>query len=199
MTLRCLYNKSFDNHSFFQGSFHRLFPINICTIPSDLQFNICISRLSLGWNWSKILGDFWAQWQDNPDPWKVQGWLHYQKSKSKRDVSLHLFLLLFISNFKTGLPSQEMSPFWMNFSLQKPSSAPDTFSTKLTGFKIKLAHFWPYFHILQAQRIFHMFEYDFKMACTHFSIREFYQKVTNYNLKHAKLCGITQKWTCGYF
>lgn len=53
--------KLLDNHSFFQGSFHRLFPINICTIPSDLQFNIGISRPSLGWNWSKILGDFWAQ------------------------------------------------------------------------------------------------------------------------------------------
>lgn len=38
-----------------------------------------------------------------------------------------------------------------------------------------------------------MFGYDFKMACTHFSIREFYQKVTNYNLKDAKLRGITQK------
>lgn len=38
-----------------------------------------------------------------------------------------------------------------------------------------------------------MFEYDFKMACTHFSMREFYQKVTNCNLKHAKSRGITQK------
>lgn len=38
-----------------------------------------------------------------------------------------------------------------------------------------------------------MFEYDFKIVCTHFSIKEFYQKVTNYNLKLAKSHGITQK------
>lgn len=125
--------------------------------------------------------------------------VHFIIRKANPREVFHFTFLCYISNFKTGLPSQEMPRFQMNFSLQKPSSAPVTLTTKLNGFKIKPAHFWPDFHIFQAQRIFHMFECDFKMTCTHFSIRELYQKVTNYNLKHAKSRGITQKWTSEYF
>lgn len=121
--------------------------------------------------------------------------LLYYKNKSEGDISLHLIFIFFVGFFFFKFQNRSNQPvnttkLHEHLSTKKQALLQLLFQQEMVGLKMKAAQFLTDLHIFQVKKIFPCLKIILKWQ-THFSMRQSYQKVTNYHLKRAKSCDLT--------
>lgn len=176
----------------------RTFPNQHFHYAINPQFSICISRDSLRClERSKCLGDSFkfGEWT-TPRP-TASPELSSCITKINLRVIFHFtsfsFFLLFFFFFKFQNRSNQpvnTTKLHEHLSTKKRALLQLLFQQEMVGLKMKAAQFLTDLHIFQVKKNFPCLKIILKWQ-THFSMRQSYQKVTNYHLKRAKSCDLT--------